>query len=552
VQWPPPTYYIAPGGSDENDGKSPDAPWQSFEHAISQLRPGDTLGLLDGTYTIKLNGMVHVDAGRMGNAVQGRSNAPITLRAINERQAILKTDGLVPALFAKRTRYWNFLGLTAVGTDKKTNQKNPLHYDSPGMESVYALIDIDMCANISLKRCLAIHSNRLGFDGNNHVYLISRSHDVIVEECEVYKHHRHGMINWRSENGTFRRCYINPRGHWKDDSDLHLDIAGIRMFGGRRWSSEAISFYRSSWGIIENCINEGNNIGFNSHGGDTFAVNIGGSWNHFLGNISLNNYHASRIDARREPFTEAKPVIGNVVRDFVAIGFYGKGLWFSSASDSIVENVTIYNGGIGFQSSPRGQNPSCEEIAPFGGCSFILTNGLIFSNSNAGIVSKNQNEWLVNYCNSWNNQGGNYEPSSEIINDGEGHIRHSMSIEPTGLGLGEAQVIIWIPEYTNMKRAGFNGADIGANILYRYVNGQLTNIPLWNPYSGEFPHGAIVEGINSIEGDSLFDVHTRLNVNNNGTCLPYSTVCALPDLILKIYYILLEHLVEHLALLPIS
>ena len=45
-----------------------------------------------------------------------------------------------------------------------------------------------------------------------------------------------------------------------------------------------------------------------------------------------------------------------------------------------------------------------------------------------------------------------------------------------------------------MKRAGDGGADIGATILYRYQDGVLTNMPLWNPTTGKFPHGALVAG----------------------------------------------------------
>lgn len=73
-----------------------------------------------------------------------------------------------------------------------------------------------------------------------------------------------------------------------------------------------------------------------------------------------------------------------------------------------------------------------------------------------------------------------------------------------------------------MKGAGLNGADIGANILYRYENGVLTREPLWNPSTGEFPHGALVAGLNDVPGQSLFDVHRRLNVNTNGCLFPES------------------------------
>jgi len=71
-----------------------------------------------------------------------------------------------------------------------------------------------------------------------------------------------------------------------------------------------------------------------------------------------------------------------------------------------------------------------------------------------------------------------------------------------------------------MKRAGKNGADIGANVLYRYQDGVLTTQPLWDPVTGQFPCGAIVPGVNDLPGASCVDVHQRLNVNTNGCPFP--------------------------------
>jgi hypothetical protein len=79
---------------------------------------------------------------------------------------------------------------------------------------------------------------------------------------------------------------------------------------------------------------------------------------------------------------------------------------------------------------------------------------------------------------------------------------------------------VFIPENSILKGAGVAGADIGANVLYRYENGLLTKKPLWDPASGRFPCGATVPGLNDVAGSSCFDVHKRLNVNANGCSLP--------------------------------
>jgi hypothetical protein len=71
-----------------------------------------------------------------------------------------------------------------------------------------------------------------------------------------------------------------------------------------------------------------------------------------------------------------------------------------------------------------------------------------------------------------------------------------------------------------MRSAGRDGADVGANVLYRYEHGRLTTQPLWDPVTGSFPAGTVVVGVNDVAGQSAFDIHRRLNVNTNGCQFP--------------------------------
>ncbi len=514
-EWPEPTHYISPNGSDDDRGTSPNEAWMTFDHALRHLRPGDVLGVMDGVYRPEKTGLLHIDGGHRGNARTGLPDNPITVRAVNERKPLLESDGLMPGIYVARNRFWNVLGLTVTGEDKATEEPNPLHQGSPGMESVFSLVEVNRSSHITLKRILASHSNRLGVNNNNHIYLILNSRNVLVEESEAYKHHRHAFLAWQTEKVTFRRCYIHPRKHYKGVTHR---LAGQE----RRFADEAVAFYRGAWGLVENCINEGTNVGFHAHGGDTFTRALGGSYNEFYGNIGLNNYHASRVDARYAPYFEAKPAIGNKFVDFLVIGQRGVGLWHSSATQSYNRNITLYGGtGTGFRADERGDDPPCAMVSEYGGCTFTLHNALAFDNDGSGLHAEDQDEFLIEYSNAWANTSGNFAGKEEDISDHSGPIQQSMSVRPEGMGLEKGECIVFVPESSNMKGAGKNGADIGANILYRYHNRTLTDKPLWDPASGEFPHGALVEGINDLAGASLFDVHKRLNVNTNGCRLPY-------------------------------
>jgi hypothetical protein len=70
--------------------------------------------------------------------------------------------------------------------------------------------------------------------------------------------------------------------------------------------------------------------------------------------------------------------------------------------------------------------------------------------------------------------------------------------------------------------AGVDG-DVGANVVFRSVNGLLTTEPLWDPATGAFPCGAIVAGINDDPSQSCSGVHARFRVGSAGCPLPAVT-----------------------------
>src|SRR5689334_6111277 len=52
------TYYVAPGGNDGAAGTTAATPWHTFAAALPRLTAGDTLLLLDGTYTAGTTGLL--------------------------------------------------------------------------------------------------------------------------------------------------------------------------------------------------------------------------------------------------------------------------------------------------------------------------------------------------------------------------------------------------------------------------------------------------------------------------------------------------------------
>jgi hypothetical protein len=76
---------------------------------------------------------------------------------------------------------------------------------------------------------------------------------------------------------------------------------------------------------------------------------------------------------------------------------------------------------------------------------------------------------------------------------------------------------------TEIISNGFSGNDIGANIVYKYENGTLTDTKLWNQSTGAFPCGATITGVNddaTFPDSACVNVHKRLNVGVNGCPIP--------------------------------
>src|SRR3989344_3567658 len=84
------TYYISPTGSDSNAGTSV-APWKTFAFAIPKLQPGNSLILKNGTYNGSNSGYPNINCSV--SAKNGTASAPITIKAENERQAHIASNG---------------------------------------------------------------------------------------------------------------------------------------------------------------------------------------------------------------------------------------------------------------------------------------------------------------------------------------------------------------------------------------------------------------------------------------------------------------------------
>lgn len=285
---------------------------------------------------------------------------------------------------------------------------------------------------------------------------------------------------------------------------------------GSPGSDESFVLYGSSDSIVENNISEGQSEGFQIHGGTIPDYGPGGHNNQILGNISFEDLNGFQIDGRYAPLESAN---NNLIKDLIVIHPQGPvvtGGWLQQASNATIENLTMIDTeDVGINA--RYKTP-CDTPD---GCNFTIRNSLILTSEKDGIRVADYNNYLIEYTNSYGNDWNDYVPS-ENISDNSGFIQNSRSDPPTDIGLGTGQCVVFIPDTSNMKGAGKNGADIGATVLYRTVDGAPTSDPLWDVDTRAFTCGAAVPGLNDEAGNSCYDIHERLNVNFNGCTLPYS------------------------------
>ena len=117
------TYYVGPSGSDSNDGAQT-SPYGTFDHAIDQAGPGDTIYALDGTYELAspvtldkagtANNPINLHAAPGANPVLDFSSNPRHSNPPKPRQddSIAGTSDAFGIHVAGSAEHWHVKGLT--------------------------------------------------------------------------------------------------------------------------------------------------------------------------------------------------------------------------------------------------------------------------------------------------------------------------------------------------------------------------------------------------------------------------------------------------------
>lgn len=490
------TYYIAPAGNDSNAclaARNAATPKGTFASAISCLQPGDELVLRNGTYSKAINGQLLANCDT-GTAKSGLGEGQrITVRAENERQAHLLDDGNTWGIVnVIGCNYWTIQGLHISAV-----QNTAATVSSMG-------IMVQGGAHVIVRRNLVHDLNH--YNGSGAIVYNYGASDGLVEENEAYNMNRDIIYALKVPRMTFRRNYC-----WGGKPPPRTGPAGT---GGPH---VCILAYQITDSVFENNIAEYTaSLG---DGGAADAFGDTGANNRWLGNIAIGSRngfeitkHTNKYMAQRDSVLENNVVIGMAGQEVMLNGFKAV-----STLNLQVRNMSIFGSGTNGmyannQYDPRNGATSQLQQDP----ELTVTNTLV-QDTPTGFLSEHTAQFNVlawSHSAGWNNSATAW---------GSGTTTRDVATTPplgvaTTSDLGTCRV--FIPATSSLKGKGKSGADIGANILYRYQDGVQTQQPLWNPTTGAFPCGAVVSGVNDKPGQSCRDVHLRLNVNTNGCMLP--------------------------------
>jgi len=488
------TFYVDDTGNDSTGTGSSASPWKTFSHAINPARAscGDILlvkngiygptsaGGASGTSRIDVNGLVCT----LGNE--------LTIRAENQRQAKIVDDGSSNAIRVFQSEYIVLDGLVAKSTNNSSFTTSQIGVPLYIRESHH----------VTARNGVYHNPNKYSSSGNGIYY----STHVLFEDNEIYDYHRHGVnVKWSSDV-IIRRLYCHPR------TGRIPGGQGTSQNGAGRGDA-CISLYPARDSVVENVIAEG----------PTYLIEVNAEYtgtpilsspmpninNKILGSICrVCSYGNAVFPSSRRPGINGT-VQDILIRDIAVVD------WASTANalrlsdcygNCRVDHFTVLGTGVGARGITLDDDPDGVTAADN---SVTMTNLLLANAGDIGLNVTGFNTWTANEVFSVGNTTA-FSPSSSP---------NLTNTSTSAHGMGTCK--LWAPVGAAVKGAGTGGSDINATILYRYVDGVLTSTPLWDPTTGAFPHGAATaDGLNRVAGTSLYDVHTRLNVNTGGCTFP--------------------------------
>ena len=452
------TYYVDGKTSDDGGNGSILSPKKYITSGMKLMSAGDTLIIMDGTYTGN-NNMIRYDIflPPSGSEASGYT----TIKAENPYGVIIDGEGIRQPVDLRNRDYFHFDGI--------------LFKNSSGTIFAVSGTSGDKRNHIKVTRC--------GFEETGSTYDSARSDSILfnyvsyglIEDCFAFGTSRYAFYVLRSDHIILRRCVYRPD----------------RMIADGYSNTAAFRFYDSVHSLMQNCIVIDGDTGLYYNRATRDAVPNafwmdgvdGVSSDKIEGCLGVNNSGMTIY------FQGDESVENNAIQNSVFWGFKN-GIWTRDSNDIFnVEHCTIGN-----IKDPDSTNGHDRGIASDLSTMAVSANNIIYGCSWAGLrnIAGSGTDYNCLYANPRTDYEGCSASPHDICAENDN------AVDPlTGTPGNGVPVLKYLPRIengSNLKGAASDGGDIGATILYKIGRdgtlwgdpgyNEVTNQPLW-PFPNE-------------------------------------------------------------------
>ena len=425
----PATYYISPSGDNGNGGTSCVDAYKTFSYAQDSTRfwCGDILRLCDGTY--------NSDEGGISVEMSCTSGNEATFTADNDGGAVVDGDYARTPFVDNGNDYIIVEGIYF-------------------KESRYSTVNINGDNNI-FRRVTA--SDVYNPEDNYHVWIITGD-DVLLEDCAGWGNGRNILLPLNCRRPTVRRFWAQyddkQSSHGPRISQIYDTSGALYENYIATWDQDGEA-PRDGVGIwdYDNMAIDGDNIRI--IGSVTYDIlkSVASNWNAGFGiGCAYNSVHSGEF------------------KNNVTINT-GRGIAFCCDPDHTIKNNTIVDAIYGITYNEM----YCSRGGVDSGAT--ITNNVIID-STYGIVLGNRDDTcngslrgtISHSYNNYYNNTSNYDGTSAQTGD----ETFNPVYDTATYGYGA-----YLIQPSALDGEGISGENMGAEVLYRYEDEVLTDVPLW-------------------------------------------------------------------------
>src|SRR3984885_9725019 len=212
------TYYVSSViGSDNNAGTSASAPLASLQAAANLVKAGDTVQVMNGTYTAPANG----DA--LDITTSGTASAPITFEAAPGQTPVINSSGGWQAINIKAS-YIVVSGFTVVGDAANYTLQSALAGYSTGSANLDGNgIAINPSSSVPLPNHITIENNTVYNEPGGGIYTEGADYVQILNNVV------HNNANWSAFGNS--GISISTSANSDTNAGVHDVVSGNLVFG---------------------------------------------------------------------------------------------------------------------------------------------------------------------------------------------------------------------------------------------------------------------------------------------------------------------------------